>query len=74
LQAIDSFSSERIGETAMAAPADASAKAAARAHWSAREIARRNRDQLGKALSPVMQAAATACELAHGPAAEKKRD
>ena len=41
------------------------------AEWSAREIARRNRESLGKPLSPVMKTAATACELAHGPAAEK---
>jgi len=39
--------------------------------WSAREIARRNRESLGKPLSPVMKTAATACELAHGPAAER---
>ncbi|HWT12388.1 MAG TPA: hypothetical protein VN231_06520 [Allosphingosinicella sp.] len=42
--------------------------------WSAREIARRNRESLGKPLSPVLKTAATACELAHGPAAEKPRD
>ena len=31
-------------------------------HWSAREIARRNRESVGKPLSPVMKTAATACE------------
>ena len=31
---------------------------------SAREIAMRNRDSAGRPLSPVMQTAATACELA----------
>ena len=39
--------------------------------WSAREIARRNRESVGKPLSPVMKTAATARELAHGPAAEE---
>jgi hypothetical protein len=37
--------------------------------WSAREIARRNRESVGKPLSPVMKTAATACELAHSRAA-----
>ena len=32
---------------------------------SAKEIARRNRAEDGRALSPVMKTAATACELAH---------
>jgi len=38
--------------------------------WSARAVARRNRDSVGKPLSPVMKTAATARELAHGPAAQ----
>jgi hypothetical protein len=38
--------------------------------WSAREIARRNRESVGKPLSPVMKTAATARELAHGRAAQ----
>jgi hypothetical protein len=37
--------------------------------WNARAIARRHEAAAGKPLSPVMKAAATACELAHGPAA-----
>ena len=36
--------------------------------WSARAIAQRHRAALGKPLSPVMQTAATACELAHDAA------
>ena len=41
--------------------------------WNAREIARRNFDQLGRPLSPVMKTAATACELAHSQAARQPR-
>ncbi len=41
------------------------AAATAGAVWSARAIARRN----GKPLNAVMKTAATACELAHSPAA-----
>ena len=41
-----------------------------RAEWSAREIARRHEQAAGKPLNPVMKTAATACELAHRPAAE----
>ena len=44
------------------------------ARWSAREIARRNRAAVGKPLSPVMQTAATACELAHGADERAPRD
>ena len=40
--------------------------------WSAREIARRIEDAGGGPLSPVMQAAVTARELAHGPAVRRK--
>ena len=36
-----------------------------KAHWNAREIARRNRQSIGEPLSPVMKTAATARELAH---------
>jgi hypothetical protein len=43
------------------------------ARRSAREIARRNQDAVGKPLSPVMKTAATACELAAG-AANVRRD
>ena len=42
------------------------------ADWSARAIARRHEDAAGKPLSPVMKAAATARELAHGRAARKQ--
>ena len=42
--------------------------------WSAREIARRNRESVGKPLSPVMKTAATACELAHGAGAEARAE
>ena len=42
--------------------------------WSAREIARRNCAGSGRPLSPVMKTAATACELAHAPAAEREPD
>lgn len=41
---------------------------------NAREIAHRNRASPDRPLSPVMKTAATACELAHGPAAQGKRD
>jgi hypothetical protein len=41
--------------------------------WNAREIARRNLDHDGRPLSPVMKAAATACELAHSQAARRPR-
>ena len=40
---------------------------------SAREIARRNEEAAGKPLSPVMKTAATACELARGPALPERR-
>ena len=39
--------------------------------WSAREIARRNRAEGGKPLSPVMKTAATARELAHAAAGRR---
>ena len=48
------------------------AAATAGAFWSARAIARRNGAGEGK-LSPIMEAAATACELAHGEAASAGR-
>ena len=51
----------------------AAAAATAGAVWSARAIARRNRADTGKDLNPVMKTAATACELAHGPAADASR-
>jgi hypothetical protein len=42
--------------------------------WSAREIARRNQAATERPLSPVMKTAVTACELAHGQAAQRPRD
>jgi hypothetical protein len=41
--------------------------------WNAREIARRHQESGGRPLSPVMKTAATACELAHSPAAREGR-
>jgi len=40
---------------------------------NAREIARRNEEAAGRPLSPVMKTAATACELARGPAKPERR-
>ena len=50
------------------------AAATAGAFWSARAIARRNGagDKEGK-MNPVMETAATACELAHGESATRNR-
>jgi hypothetical protein len=42
--------------------------------WNAREIARRNRAESRRPLSPVMKTAATACELAHAPNRERKEN
>jgi hypothetical protein len=47
----------------------AAAGAGAGAVWSARTIARRNGGEDGKPINAVLKTAATACELAHGPAA-----
>ena len=52
----------------------AAAATAAGAMWSARTIARRNGAADGKPLNAVMKTAATACELAHGPAAWEGAD
>lgn len=49
-----------------AALAGGAVAAAAGAFWSARAIARRNGAGQGTPLNPVMETAATACELAHG--------
>jgi hypothetical protein len=43
----------------------------ARSRPDAREIARRNRDVCGGALSPVLRTAATACEVAETPPAQR---
>ena len=64
----------RSGPNAVVAAAilGGAAAATAGAIWTARAIAGRN----GRPLNPVLQTAATACELAHGPAAlhEARRD
>lgn len=49
------------------------AAATAGAVWSARALARRNGAREAHDLSPVMQTAVTACELAHGSGAEPRR-
>ena len=48
------------------------AAATAGAVWSARALARRNGARGAHDLSPVMQTAVTACELAHGRGAEHR--
>jgi len=45
------------------------AAGAGAAAWSARAIARKNGAGEGKPINAVLKTAATACELAHGPAA-----
>jgi hypothetical protein len=45
----------------------------AKDRFSAAEIARRNAAAGGKPLNTVMKTAATACELAHAPAAQKDK-
>jgi|GEM_PF-3468694 len=47
----------------------AAAGAAAGAVWSARAIARKNGVDDGRPINAVLKTAATACELAHSPAA-----
>ncbi len=64
--------SERKANHAMTAALITGAAAAATgAFWSARAIARRNSGN-GK-MNPVMETAATACELAHGETAAGDR-
>ena len=58
----------RLNHAMTAALIGGAAAATAGAFWSARAIARRNGAADGK-LSPIMEAAATACELAHGESA-----
>ena len=58
-------SEDKLNHAMTAARIGGAAAATAGAFWSARAIARRNGARDGK-LSPVMEAAATACELAHG--------
>ena len=47
----------------------AAAGATAGAMWSARAIARKNGGEDGRPINAVLKTAATACELAHSPAA-----
>jgi len=57
----------KLNHAMTAALLGGAAAATAGAFWSARAIARRNGG--GNKLNPVMKAAATACELAHGESA-----
>lgn len=66
----DGAESSRNVNPALAAMFIGGAAATAGAIWSARAIARRNGAREAHDLSPVMQTAVTACELAHGQAAE----
>ena len=50
------------------------AAAGASAVWSARAIARRNASACGGSINAVLKTAATACELAHSPAACEQKD
>jgi hypothetical protein len=50
------------------------AAAGAGAMWSARAIANRNGGHEGRPINAVLKTAATACELAHGPAACDEAD
>jgi hypothetical protein len=57
----------RLNQAMTAALIGGTAAATAGAFWSARAIARRNGANGGDVkLNPVMENAATACELAHG--------
>lgn len=47
----------------------AAAGATAGAVWSARALARKNAGATGQPINAVLKTAATACELAHSPAA-----
>ncbi len=60
----------RLNQAMTAALIGGAAAATAGAFWSARAIARRNNAADGK-LSPMMEAAATACELSHGGSTNK---
>ncbi len=67
-------SEARLNHAMTAALLGGAAAATAGAFWSARAIARRNGagDGEGK-MNPVMETAATACELAHGEAVTADR-
>ena len=67
----DSESPRKTNPALAAALIGGTAVATAGAIWSARAIARRNGARDAKDLSPVMQTAVTASELAHSPAAER---
>ena len=61
----------RVNPAMAAAIIGGAAAATAGAIWSARAIARRNGAHDAHDLSPVMQTAVTACELAHRQSAEE---
>ena len=61
----------RVNPAMAAAIIGGAAAATAGAIWSARAIARRNGARDGHDLSPVMQTAVTACELAHAQSDEE---
>ncbi len=63
----------RTNHAMTAALLTGAAAATAGAFWSARAIARRNNAGNGK-LNPVMETAATACELAHSESAVGDRN
>ena len=61
----DGAADRRVNPALAAAVIGGAAAATAGAIWSTRAIARRNGARDGHELSPVMQTAVTACELAH---------
>jgi len=73
LDAGDGRSPRKASPAIAAALIGGPAAGAAGAIWSARAIARRNGARHGDELSAVMRTAVTACELAHGAAAERER-
>ena len=67
----DGAGDRRVNPAMAAAIIGGAAAATAGAIWSARAIARRNGARDAHDLSPVMQTAVTACELAHRQSAEE---
>ena len=67
----DRATDRRVNPAMAAAFIGGAAAATAGAIWSARAIARRNGARDGHDLSPVMQTAVTACELAHARSDEE---
>lgn len=68
----ESATPRRTNPALAAALIGGAAAATAGALWSARAIARRNGARRAKDLSPVMQTAVTASELARSPSAEER--